>query len=686
MTLLAASNLLVPAHSTETVLRRLHTGTPTKTYAATETEHYLTAQQIEYVRPGLNVTVNSVQIGTDNIPVVDLTFADDSGQPLDRAGVLTPGPVSMSFILAWYDPVGRYYTDYSTRIETDPKTGNKATQAATDPSGGTWEDLAIGHARYHFKTILPSGYDVTKTHTLGIYATRAINLTDPLVISKTYYSNALFDFRPDGQPVSATWGKIATAACNQCHDPLATHGGSRREVKLCVLCHNPQTTDAETGNTVDMKVFIHKIHMGSSLPSVQEGHPYQIIGYQQSVNDYSTVVFPQPINNCASCHTADAPQASVWYTYPSRAACGSCHDNINWATGDDHAATGPQLDDSACANCHPPQGLLEYDASIQGAHTVVYKSKQLHGLTMQVLSVTQAAPGQKPIVTFKLTDKNGVSIDPRPIDTCRFTIGGPTTDYSTYFSENALPTVTFDGAVSTYAFKGAIPANATGTWVLTCDVEWTTIVQRGDDKPDITDFTESPANPIVYLAMTDPQPVPRRQVVDIAKCNVCHDRVAAHGGQRLLTQECVVCHNPVDDDSSQRPAAAGQPESISFQRMIHRIHSGENLTQEYSVYGHGGTKVAFNDVRFPGDRRDCIKCHVAGTYAVPDNPPDGLLSTITLRDYYSPQGPTAAACLGCHDTKSAAAHAFQATATFGEACAACHANDAQFSADMVHAH
>ena len=89
-------------------------------------------------------------------------------------------------------------------------------------------------------------------------------------------------------------------------------------------------------------------------------------------------------------------------------------------------------------------------------------------------------------------------------------------------------------------------------------------------------------------------------VVDIANCNKCHDRLALHGSNRLNPQECVFCHNPNGNDGRD-PA-----ESIDFKRMIHRIHTGAELTHDYSI----GDK-SFNGVRFPGDRRDCETCHVA---------------------------------------------------------------------------
>ena len=86
---------------------------------------------------------------------------------------------------------------------------------------------------------------------------------------------------------------MSTEACNTCHDPLALHGGARRETQLCILCHTEQTSDPDTGNTVDFKVMIHKIHRGADLPSVQSGTPYQIIGFRNSVHDFSDVVIPR---------------------------------------------------------------------------------------------------------------------------------------------------------------------------------------------------------------------------------------------------------------------------------------------------------------------------------------------------------------------------------------------------------
>ena len=84
---------------------------------------------------------------------------------------------------------------------------------------------------------------------------------------------------------------------NNCHTRLSLHGDIRRDVKLCILCHNPDTTDANSGNNLDMRVMVHKIHMGGTSQL-----PYQIYGYRDTLHDYSEVVYPQDIRNCTSCH------------------------------------------------------------------------------------------------------------------------------------------------------------------------------------------------------------------------------------------------------------------------------------------------------------------------------------------------------------------------------------------------
>ncbi len=666
--------MLVASHNASPV-RHLARSTPAPGYSAQQVEAYLSPQQVQYIRPGLKLVLNSITIPQDLRPVVDISFMDDMDQPLDRAGKVTPGAISISFVLAYYNPQGRDYVAYTTRVQTSPITNQSATQASAD-SGGTWEDVALGRARYRFKTALPANFDATKTHTLGIYATR--NLTS--ILGKNYYANLLYDFRPDGQAVTAKWEGFSTATCNSCHDPLQAHGGSRREVKLCVLCHNAtQSLDPDTGNTVEFREMVHKIHMGENLPSVRAGHPYQIIGFNQSVNDYSTVAFPQDIRNCATCHQG-TPEAHIWYTRPSRAACGSCHDNINWQTGEGHVA-GPQADDSACASCHIPQGESEFDVSIKGAHTIPTKSKQLRGLKMEILAVTNAASGQKPTVTFRLTNlDDGSVVAPASLNSLNLHLGGPTKDYASYVTESARG-ASFNGDTAVYTFNFALPADASGTWVVTADA-YRNVTIDNHTEAGLT-LREAAQNPVYYVAVGDAQPQPRRAVVNLANCNTCHDVLALHGGQRFKIEECVVCHNPNKNDSGRRPADKQPPESVDFKYLIHKIHRGEELTREFTVYGFGNVPHNYNEVRFPGDLRNCQKCHKAGSYQLPL--PQGLLPTQAPRDFYTPIPPESAACISCHDTAYAAAHAYVNTAPFAEACASCHGNGAEFAVDKVHA-
>jgi OmcA/MtrC family decaheme c-type cytochrome len=111
------------------------------------------------------------------------------------------------------------------------------------------------------------------------------------------------------------------------------------------------------------------------------------------------------------------------------------------------------------------------------------------------------------------------------------------------------------------------------------------------------------------------------------------------------------------------------------------------LSRDFTIYRTRGV-FNFNEIEFPGDRRNCAKCHVNNSQLLPL--PSDMAGTYAPREFYSPLGPAASACLGCHDSEDAAAHAYLQTATFpsgksSEACAACHGEGKDFSVSRVHA-
>jgi OmcA/MtrC family decaheme c-type cytochrome len=655
-------------------------------YDATQKEFYLAADQTTWIRPGLNIKIVSVtNVAPGQKPVVEILMTDDLGQPLDRLGKVTPGPLNPGIIMGAWDTATRYYIAYTGTPAAGP-----VTSAGRD-QGGTFTDLEVGHFKYNFGQAIPATHDVNKTITIGVYGTRT--MSD--IVGKDYYApNVFYDFRTDGKPAAANsvWNNMDVAkSCNLCHDPLggafgATqfHGGTRQTVKMCVLCHN---ATKGTNGQADAKLFFHKLHMGKYLPSVLAGTPYVMDG------DWSTVGWPGNNNkapfDCTTCHETSAPEKDVWYTRPTRLVCGSCHDNINWTTGANHAG-GQQINDKSCSNCHDPVQDAEFDASIIGAHTIPLKSTQLKGLKASIVSVTNLAAGKKPTVVVKITNNDGTAVDGSKLGTFAPIFAGPTTSYTTYVRESAVGKAIFDttAGTSTYTFTAALPAKAAGTWAVSCDIERAYSIARGDGKPDITG-NESPLNPMMYVALTDAVAVPRRVSVTMAQCNKCHGALGLHGGQRLVIEECVMCHNPTADDSPVRPADQMPAESISLQRMIHRIHSGDALIQDFTIYGNRASLHNYNEVRFPGDRRNCAKCHTSTGYLLPLA--NKIDSVTTNRDFFSPEGPGTAACTGCHDSRDVAAHALINTAYFpgstvpAEACATCHGAGATYAVNVVHA-
>jgi OmcA/MtrC family decaheme c-type cytochrome len=616
-------------------------------YTPTDKEFYLTESQMDFIRPGLKVTLGTVtDMAPGKKPSVELTMTDDLNQPLDRLGGTTPGVVALRFIPATFDPATNYYHNIL------PTTGNP-----TRDNTGSWTDLGGGKYKYTFAATMPQ-FDVNKPMTL--FAGGSRNMVDYL--GKSYYVNVFKDFVPATGAAAQTWNVMGLAKCNACHDPMVGHGSNYRDIRTCVLCHN--VNDMKGSNLEFDMGMMHRIH-SSNLEALGE------------------ITYPQAyLNNCEACHDPKATQGKVYQTKPSRVACGSCHAGVNFATGTGHGADNlVQADDSKCAECHQPDSGQEYDASIAGAHVLIYESKQLKGLKAEIVSVTKTAPGENPVVTFKLTENDGKVLDPKPFGTnVNILVAGPTTDYANWPNvRESASAATFNGTLAVYTMKYKVPETLTGSLGFSMDVRRTVTLNAGTPKERT--FNESAFNEMKYAASTGTV-APRRTIVAQAKCLNCHDRLALHGGQRLNVLYCAMCHNPNADDSPFR--TSGKPESIDFRRMVHRIHTGEELTQDFTVIGRSGSVNNYNEVLYPGDRRNCLACH---TNAASANLPvvTGALNVITQRDYFTPQGPATAACLGCHDTRDAEAHAYLNTAVFGEACGACHGATSEWSVTKVHA-
>ena len=693
-------------------------------YSKRDKAFYADPALVNFVNPGLVIKINSASISSAGAISVTYTLTDPTGLPLDVAGVNTAGPIALTYFASYIPKGQEQYVAYTTATATGAALGT-VTRPTFETSGGTVTSLGSGQYTYVMAAKAPSGFDPTVTTTIGMNGSR--NLT-AFNLGTNYGSNT-FNFVPNGSAVTVTRDVIRTASCNTCHDQLAFHGGHAFGIEQCVLCHQPQNVDPTTGNTLDLKVMIHKLHDGSSLPSVvgtstTPGVPYEIEGFGGLTN-FSTVIDPADVRRCEVCHsqTTGAAQAKAFMSEPTRAACGSCHDDINFATGfssgsEPNHPAGPLLDDTQCANCHIPQGELPFDASIMGAHVVptdtaaTYPQNPdtlLSGINLAITSVTNTKAGQTPTVNFTLKDNSGNNIAVSSTTTLSFTMAGPTTDYgytsfgsgtsSTpgYVTESVTaPTCSSSGACS-YTFTHAIPAGSTGTYTIGGESRTTQVVLAGTTSQMSVEYGAS--NPVVNFSVDGSPVAARRTVVQLSNCNNCHVALSIHGTLRNNTQYCVLCHNPSNTDASTRATAtvasdkAAPPQGINFNLLVHRIHDGVNVVpaggSPYIVVGFGGSHNDFSGVLFPGMSptgsaaylQDCSLCHVNSSE---ENLPIGLNAVVDPQGWINPIQPASSACSGCHVSKVESSHFLANTDSLGESCTVCHASGAQFAVDAMH--
>jgi OmcA/MtrC family decaheme c-type cytochrome len=691
----------------------------------------------------INVEIQSIDVPAGGgAPTVTLRLSDDLGFGIKDLPVNT-----ISFVIAQLSPppavgASSEWQAYTTNSRTNPPNVQAGYESA---ASGTFTDNGDGTYTYTFANALtayPAGpdFDASKTHRIGVEIR-----TNRVIAENIPANNAPYDFVPAGGSPAFTRLIVNNAACNACHDNLELHGEARFDVEYCVTCHNPYSIDPDTasdpwGGSVDMKVMIHKIHYGAELEN-----GYTIVGYGGNPHDYSGIEFTQDVRNCTTCHQesdTSVPQASNWKEVQNRAACGTCHDSIDWdgSEGDVnllHWGEFVFLDDTQCVNCHgPTSDFVDGEYRVANVHAIP-EAIAAEAFEYDVVSVTNTAVGENPTVRIRVLNPTDPNYAADPGSTAydindpngpfqasrarlRVDIAWTNADFGNVDPNDDLgrapdsgaPFAPIDidftsGAVNvggnvfekTAELADVIPSGITGSG--TAFLEGRPRVDLGDGLVSL-----AVAGDGLSFAITDAEPVDRRRVVNIDKCNDCHKNLALHGDNRSgNTELCATCHNANATDINRRVADSEcdielglQEVSIDLKRMVHRIHAGN-----VGVCGFNNSAHDYSDVVYPGRLNNCEGCHFENTYYPVD--PAAVLGTSIdsggdrsslLDDIVL--SPNTSVCSSCHMSDLARNHMIQNGGDFdadkdetgalistgAETCQLCHGPGASADTKVMH--
>jgi len=258
----------------------------------------------------------------------------------------------------------------------------------------------------------------------------------------------------------------------------------RNDPRLCVTCHTDQTkygfvnvvettglspalTTSYMRTTTGEAAFtfprmIHQTHMGAMNPVVAgsglvktgynlNGHAKKSDGTvgcdTTSTNAgqcYNQLEYPQDVRNCTKCHDNSSSAVNKttdgdnWMNVPSRLACGSCHDGINFVTGagitlldrdvdvkakvaiGTHASGhqgGAQADDHLCITCHTAANTALYHGPFDSNYPLTafngIPASAAPSLRTMSATITGAVVDANGGVTvnFDLADSAGATVD-----------------------------------------------------------------------------------------------------------------------------------------------------------------------------------------------------------------------------------------------------------------------------------
>src|SRR6056297_3720463 len=272
--------------------------------------------------------------------------------------------------------------------------------------------------------------------------------------------------------------------------------------------------------------------------------------------------------------------------------------------------------------------------------------------------ITGAELNGMPVVDFQITDEFGLGIEGLAQGEnveFSFTVnklvpgsGGELTSWSTYMladdegMENVSAGTYADGTLEelgggNYSFTFNDPLEAISGVAFEPDLTHRVGMEVRDaevfgGEPETFDTAFN-----IVPATGETEGIPAKSIVEQENCTSCHgnEEFAFHGGARRSVEQCVSCHQPGKIDGG------GINASLDFATMVHKIHAGENLTQNYEFCGFGCERFGappdnFNHVVYPQSTKNCTTCHN------PENPATPQASNIDSKA-------TAQVCASCHD-------------------------------------
>jgi len=200
----------------------------------------------------------------------------------DKAGKGIAGLKGISFSIAKLVPAsgGESFNKWMPYIWRSEVVSGSATGKWPKPDGtaadqgyredkGTLTDTKNGSYRYVFSTNLSKIKTPVAGAAIPFERNRLHRVTLMMGGQAGPTATAHFDFVPDGSGVKDSRSIVETNTCKACHGvEFHGHDGDRLTEENCVVCHTPNTMDAQSGESLDFSVMIHKIHAGGELASI----------------------------------------------------------------------------------------------------------------------------------------------------------------------------------------------------------------------------------------------------------------------------------------------------------------------------------------------------------------------------------------------------------------------------------